>query len=142
MTETANIQQLLTNLQNQIAGITGNYVAPIPTPAPQPVPDINTMIKNAVQEEIQKLSQHKKDEPLVLPPTNGIQPQQLLNLLTNNNPILSLIPIIGAAFTLDQQEWISQPENLNRIPNFLQSKEGKTLLQMSLESYQQYLTNA
>ena len=50
----------------------------------------------------------------------------------------AILPIIGAAFTTEQQEWISQPQNLLGIPGFLMSADGKALLGMMMESYQNF----
>lgn len=66
------------------------------------------------------------------------QSQQLLNSL-NQNPLSFILPVIGQAFTKDQQEWLSQPQILMGIPGFLMSSDGKTILNMMLDSYKDFL---
>ena len=108
------------------------------------------MITTAVQTEISKygldkLAQQYQQQTTGtvaqnmpnIPPSPTQTPQQN-SAIANPNQLASILPIIGSAYTTEQQEWISQPQNLLGIPGFLMSKDGKDLLVMALDSYQQF----
>jgi len=79
------------------------------------------------------------DQLIAKTPTIPNQNPQLSNNSVNQNPLGFLLPIIGEAFTKDQQEWLSQPQILMGIPGFLMSGDGKTILNMMLDSYKEFL---
>ena len=162
MTTPLQTQMMLNNLQNQIAAISNINSQPNSTtnssqlsPPPQffnniATPDIYSMITTAVQTEISKygldkLAQQYQQQTTGtvaqnmpnIPPSPTQTPQQN-SAIANPNQLASILPIIGSAYTTEQQEWISQPQNLLGIPGFLMSKDGKDLLVMALDSYQQF----
>jgi hypothetical protein len=136
MADPLQMQMMLSNLQNQITAMNGLTNPQQSTPAisqpninqlvPNIQPDIYTMVKDAVQLEIKKLGLDNK-QPLP-------QKQQ-----SQTNPIASILPVIGAAYTKEQQEWISQPQNLIGIPGFLMSGYGKDVLNIALDEYQKFV---
>lgn len=145
MTNSVQMQMMLANIQNQLNTLNGMAtpatVTPPPTtptyPAISPTPpDINAMIKAGIQSELSRLGINAPKAGAVGAANNNVP-----NIPTPN-PAAALLPIIGAAFNTAQQEWISQPQNLLGIPGFLMSSDGKSLLNMALESYQQFCSSA
>ena len=53
------------------------------------------------------------------------------------NPMTSMLALVGQAFNSEQQLWISA--NLNQIPSFIQSGNGKAALGMLLEEFQNFV---
>ena len=107
-------------------------------------PDIFSMVKTAVQSELSRLGlgnnlSPNQVSPVAVGQSTQQQTQQLLNSL-NQNPLNFVLPVIGQAFSKEQQEWISQPQVLMGIPGFLMSSDGKAILNMMYDSYKEFLT--
>jgi len=180
------IQQMLQNIQTQIDAVarvaeqTGVPVPRDPTTnavvgAPPATPDVQEMVRNAVQAELLKLQQQQQPKPtadslqqLPSPPVQPVTEVQPAPAVASVFPALqapapvptpapapppvqqqqipqqygsglaSLLPIIGSAFTTEQQLWLSQPNRLAGLPNFFLAPEGKALLNHFLGTYQTY----
>lgn len=101
------------------------------TPIPEAVPAL------AAPQTISS-PQPESQPQLVLPPPQPTveQPPMIPSSAS------ALLPLIGAAFSKEQQLWISQSANLLALPGFLTSPEGKTMLVQNLEAYQRYMAGS
>lgn len=137
MTDPVQLQMMLSNLQNP--GLA--TFQQLPNTMNNLQPDIFNMVRTAVQSELARLGLgNKVTTPAVtagMPASNPNMPQSSTPAA---NPVSAILPIIGAAYTQEQQEWISQPQHLIGIPGFLMSDSGKTLLNMALDEYQKFST--
>jgi hypothetical protein len=178
MSSSLIIQQMLQNIQTQVDAVarvaeqTGINVPRDPTTnavvgAPVTPPDMQELVRNAVQAELLKLQQPQAKAPevqqLPSPPVQPVSevtpsvfpalqapqavapthapaptPAPTVTPQQASNGLASLLPIIGAAFTTDQQLWLSQPNRLAALPTFFMSQDGKGLLTHFLAVYQGY----
>ncbi len=179
MSDSATLQQMLTNLQAQIttvsnmagqmtnpnslpayAHLLGQVQVPVPPQAPA-VPNIEAMIRQAVDAKFAALSHGQGgvlpgvlsapeadgavdggviDAPRLAAPVPTPQPAPQPQA-AQATPSMGdfIMPLLGAAFSKEQQMWLSQPKNLFGLMTYFSTPEGKGILQGTLLSYQEYL---
>jgi hypothetical protein len=123
-------QNVLQNIQSQLSTLGNLASTPQPSLAPYPQQDLFSLVKTAVQAEISKLGLNNRQNPMM----NQIAtPQEI------PTGVSMLLPSIGSAFTKEQQEWLSQPQNIIGLPGYFMSNDGKAALNIILDSYQQFV---
>ena len=51
-------------------------------------------------------------------------------------PPVTIVAAIGAGMSLGDQKWLNA--NLNSLPQFLQTPEGRDVIQITLDDYKKY----
>jgi hypothetical protein len=128
MTDFNQLQMMLNNVQSQISAVS-NLITNQPK---MQYPDVSSMIRSAVQAE---LNRNQKQVPAILQQNNQ-QPNNLLQQVQGN-----FLQSIGTIFTTEEQEYMSNPSHLLRVPEFMNSKEGKDLVAMFMESFKSFIGN-
>ena len=128
MTDFNQLQMMLNNVQNQISAVS-NLITNQPK---MQYHDVSSMVRAAVQAE---LNRNQKQVPAILQQNNQ-QPNNLLQQVQGN-----FIQSIGTIFTTEEQEYMSNPNHLLRVPEFMNSKEGKDLVAMFMESFKSFIGN-
>ena len=125
------IHMVLQNLQSQLNGIS-SYLdkAQKPSVGTSNLLDVSSLVKAQVQEEIAKYKESDvKQKELANKPESAAM-RMGLNVI---------LPVIGNAFTEEQQLWLSNPSTLANLPSFFAAQSGKETLQIMLEEFKNFL---
>lgn len=161
----SHVQHMLANIQSQIAAISSIAGQIGSTPAYPTYPLATTPApinqQPSQQDLVQLIREVIKSERLVdiTPATTALPTEQTVALPApqpeqialpapkqeSTQPSESstmqasfLLPILGTAFTKEQQLWISQPSNLMGLASYITTTEGKAVMNYALEAYQKY----
>lgn len=146
MSDPAQLQQVIQGLQSQINTLS-SMVSNLNTVSVQPsfqqaTPNVSEMVKAAVAAEMSKIKLEEVKTSIAQPqslPVVANQQKQEESFGLPGGFMKGLLPILGAAFSEEQQQWLSKPQNLLGIPGFLMSKDGKDMLSMALDAYQSHV---
>jgi len=155
MQDPAQLKMMLDNIQSQLASVSmlaGQAAQPsfpvapqvLPSLQPNDVKELVNQIMDARDAKVAAEALRAQQNAGAVPPVqtavtspSAQVPQK--PLIPSGSPIEAVLAMIGPAFTEQQQVWLSKPQNLMGLPGFLMSKDGKALLVMALETYQQFL---
>jgi hypothetical protein len=127
----ANLQ--MRTLENE------SLTLPAPVPQAQATPVVplalaaTPVVETQVQVPVPLQTQQVQEAAPIQASTNPSNP-------SGGNMWEILKPIVGAAFTKEQQLWLSHPNNLLALPGFLMTAEGRHVLIKTLEAYQYFVS--
>ncbi len=115
-------------MQTQLNGLS-NYVEQSKKPVESNnLLDVSSLVRTQVKEE---LARHKAEEVK----------QKEIATKESNTGLSTILPIVGSALTESQQLWLSKPDVLMKLPNFLADNSGKEALQILVEEFKTFLGN-
>lgn len=134
-----NSYQHLDTLRQQLPGNQQQFMAPQQYQQPyaqqpplqqmQPqIPNIQLLIQQEIQRQLSSvMPQQQQQAPMLMPPAQ--QPQI--------SPGQAILSTIGGHLTQSDQIWLSN--NLNGLPGFFNTQDGRELIQLAISGYKRHM---